>query len=97
MTGKILGHGHKFCNDRVKENYYTIPVFTHNQFRFVFFLSLKGLVWETTRIEIGGKNPTDINFTTIKHQVRFINMVKYFQHSLESFANSMAVVERKKN
>ena len=36
-TGKIIGYGHNFCNLRCKENYYTIPVFAHNQFRFDFF------------------------------------------------------------
>ena len=43
MTGKILGHAHKFCNEGVRENYFTIPVFAQNQFRFDFFLFLKGL------------------------------------------------------
>ena len=99
VTGKILGHAHEFCNDRVRENYHKIPVFGHNQFRFDFFLFLKGLrrnVWETTRIEIEGKNLTDVNFAIIEHQVHFIDMVKYFQQSLESLANSMTVVEREK-
>ena len=50
----------------------------HNQFRFNFSLFLKGLrptVWETTDINIGGKNPTSINFEIIQNRVRFI--VKY--------------------
>ena len=45
-----------------------------------FFLFLKGLrpsVWETTDINIGGKNPTSINFAIIQNQVRFIDTVKY--------------------
>lgn len=68
VTGKIIGYAHDFYNERVRENYYTIPVFAHNQFRFDFFLFLKGIrpsVWETTGIEIGGKNPADINFAII--------------------------------
>ena len=36
-TGKIIGYAHNFCNLRCKENNCTIPVFTHNQFRFDFF------------------------------------------------------------
>ena len=43
VTGKIVGFAHEFCNQKVKENYYTIPVLAHNQFRFDFFLLLKGL------------------------------------------------------
>ena len=53
-------------------------------------------MWETTGIDIGGKNPTDINFAIICNHVRFIVTVKYFQQSLESLANSMTDVEREK-
>ena len=84
---------------RERENYYTIPAFAHNQFRFDFFLFLKGVrrsVWETTGIDNGGKNPTDVNFAIIRHQVRFIDTVKYFQQTLESLATSMTAVEREK-
>ena len=80
VTGKIIGHAHEYCNFQIRENYYTIPVIAHNQFRFDFFLFLKGLrpsVWETTDINIGGKNPTSINFAIIQNQVRFIDTVKY--------------------
>ena len=43
VTGKINGYAHNFCNLKSKENYYAIPVFAHNQFRFDLFLFLKGL------------------------------------------------------
>ena len=68
-----------------------------NQFRFDFFLFLKGLrpsVWETTDINIGGKNPTSVNFAVIQNQVRFIDTVKYYQQSLASLASSMTDIER---
>ena len=68
MTGKIIGFAHKYCNLQIRENYYTIPVIAHKQFRFDFFLFLKGLrpsVWETTDINIGRKNPTDVNYAII--------------------------------
>ena len=32
VTGKIVGFAHDFCNQKCKENFYTIPVFEHNQF-----------------------------------------------------------------
>ena len=38
VTGKILGYAHDFCNQKCKENYYTIPVMAHNQLRFNFVL-----------------------------------------------------------
>ena len=97
VTGKIIGYTHNFCNQRTKENHYTIPVFAHNQFRFDFFLFLKEIrpsVWETSGIEISGRNPTDVNFAIIKSQVCFIDTVKYFQQSLGSLADSMTDTER---
>ena len=97
VTGKIIGYAHSFCNLKCRENYYTIPVLVHNQFRFDSFLILKGLrpsVWETTEIAIGGKNPTDVNFAIIRNQVRFIDTVNYFQQSLASLAESMTDTER---
>ena len=70
VTGKIIGYAHDFCNQKCRENYYTVPVMAHNQFRFDFFLFLKGIrpsVWETTDISIGGKNSTNVNFAIIKN------------------------------
>ena len=97
VTGKIIGYAHDFCNQKCRENFYTIPVMTHNRFRFDFFLFLKGIgpsVWETSEIAIGGRNPTDVNFAIIRNQVRFIDTVKYFQQSLGSLADSMTDTER---
>ena len=97
MTGKIIGFAHNFCNLKCKEKYHTIPVLAHNQFRFDFFLFLKGIrpsVWETSDIAIGGKNPTNVNFANIKSQVKFIDTIKYFQQSLGSLADSMTDEEK---
>ena len=97
VTGKIIGHAHEYCNINFRENYYTIPVIAQNQFRFDFFLFLKGFrpsVWETTDINIGGKNPSSINFAIAQNQVRFIYTVKYYQQSLTSLADSMTNTER---
>ena len=43
VSGEIIGYAHDFCSQKVKENYYTIPLFAHNLFRFDFLLLLKGL------------------------------------------------------
>ena len=97
VTGKIVGYAHEFCNLQTRENYSTIPVLAHNQFRFDFFLLLKGLragVWETTEISIGGKNPTNVNFAIVQNPVRFIDTVKYYQQSLVSLAASMTDIEK---
>ena len=97
VTCKIIGYAYDFRNQKSKENYYTIPVLAHNQFRFDFFLLLKEItpsVWETSEIAIGGKNPTDVNFAIIRNQVRFIDTVKYFQQSLGSLADNMTDIKR---
>ena len=97
MTGKIIGHAHEYCSCQITETFYTVPVIAHNHFRFDFFLFLKGLrlsFWESTDINIGGKNPTSINFAIIQNQVRFIDMIKYYQQSLASLASSMTDIER---
>ena len=81
-----------FAIKKLKKNYYTIPVFAHNQFRSDFFLVLKGLrptVWRTQDISIGRRNPSNVNFAIIRNQVKFIDTVKYFQQSLGNLANSM--------
>ena len=64
VTGKILGYAHDFCNQKCKENYYTIPVMAHNQLRINFVLFLKGI--RPSEIAISGRNPTDVNFAIIR-------------------------------
>ena len=56
---------------------------------------IRPTIWETTDINIGGKNTTDINFAIIQNQVRFIDTVKYFQQSLANLASSMTKIEQK--
>ena len=97
VSGKIIGFVHDFCNEKVRENYYTIPVIARNQFRFDLFFFAQGFrptVWETTDIKIGTKNASNLNFATISNQVRFIDTVKYFQQSLANLASSMSDVEK---
>ena len=97
VTGKVIGYAHDFCNEKCRENYFTIPVIAHNQFRFDFFFYLKGIrpsIWEIKEISIGGKNPTSINYAIIRNQVQFLYTGKFFQQSLASLADSMADTER---
>ena len=97
VSGKIVGFVHEFCHLKVRENYYTIPVIAHNQFRFNFFfimMSIRPTVWETTEIKIGAKNASNVNFAAIGNQVRFIDTIKYFQQSLENLADSMNDAEK---
>ena len=97
ITGNILGYAHTFCNEKVRENYYKIPVIAHNLFRFDFFFLVKGVrasTWKTRDTVIGGKNPTDINFACVGNQVQFIDTIKYFQQSLGTLASSFTSSEK---
>ena len=97
VTGEIKGYALSFCNENGRENYFKIPVVAHNLFRFNFFFLLKGLesgVWRTRDITIGGKNPANINFTSIGNQVQFLDTIKYFQQSLSGLASSLIDKER---
>ena len=51
-------------------------------------------MWETTDINIGAKNASNLNFVAIGNQVRFIDTIKYFQQSLANLAGSMNKVEK---
>lgn len=97
INGEIVGNSHTFCNQKVRENYYKIPVVAHNLFRFDFFFLMKGLrasIWQTRDITIRGKNPTGINFATIGNQVQLIDTIKYFQQSLGGLGGSLTSSEK---
>ena len=81
-----------YCNYKVRESKIKRSVVAPNLFRFDFFFLLKGLragFWKTRDISIGGKNPTNINFTNIGNQVIFTDTIKYFQQSLGKVASSL--------
>ena len=87
ITGEIIGFADSYCNQKIRENYFKIPVVPHNLFRFDFFFLLNGLrsgVWRIIDIKIGGKNPTNINYASIGNQVEFIDTIKYFQQNIFS-------------
>ena len=42
IGGEIIGYAHSFCNAKVRENKYRIPVVVHNFFRFDFFFFIEG-------------------------------------------------------
>ena len=52
-------------------------------------------MWETTRIKIGAKNASNINFALIGNQFRFIDTIRYFQQNLGNLGASMTDIEKK--
>ena len=97
ITGNIYGYAHTFCNEKVRENYFKIPIIAHNLFRFFSLFLAKGLrasVGKTRDIVIGGKNPTDINCAYIGNQIQFIDTIKCFQQSLWRLTSSLTSSEK---
>ena len=79
VTDEILGNVHDFCNWRVRENKTEFAVFVHNFFGFDMFLLLQGFLataWNTKDINKGGTNLTNINFTDISNETKFIDTLK---------------------
>ena len=68
VTGNIIGYAQEFCSAKVRENKDMLTCIVHNFFHFNIFFLLQGirlLVWETKDINMGGKNLTNINYSTI--------------------------------
>ena len=81
VLGEIICYSHSYCNQKIKKNYFKIPVVAHNLFRLNFFFLLKGLIaglWRTKNIKIGGKNPRDRNFVNIGNQFNFLTDLNIF-------------------
>ena len=46
VTGEMLGFAHHYCNEKVRENYFKIPVIVHILFKFdFFFLTERFKIW----------------------------------------------------
>ena len=70
VTGNIIGYAQEFCSAKVRENKDMLTCIVHNFFHFNIFFLLQGirlLVWETKDINMGGKNLTNINYSTIRN------------------------------
>ena len=97
ITSKILRYTHDFCNLRVKENIFQIPVIAHNLFGFDLYYFIKGYVtsaWCSKELKIGGNNLTHINFSNITGEIKFIDSLKYYQKSLAELASTLPDEEK---
>ena len=82
VSGEIIGYAHDFCNWKVRENKYEIPLIGHNFLGFDVFYMVKGFCsscWGTKELDIGGTNLTNANFTNIRNQVKITDTLKYYQ------------------
>ena len=93
IIGKRLGYTHDFCNLRVKENIFQIPVIAHNLFGFDLYYFIKEYVasaWCSKELKIGGSNLNHIDFSNITGEINFIDSLKYYQKSLAELASTLS-------
>ena len=85
ITGEIIGHSHDFCNWKVRENAFEIPLTGHNFLGLDIFYMVKGYrssCWGTKELEMGGTNLTNVNYANIRNQIKKIDTLKYYQTTL---------------
>ena len=98
ITGKIIGYSHDFCNTSVVEKPSPdIPVIVHNLFSFDLYYFIKGYIasaWCSKSLNIAGNNLTQINFSNIAGEIKFIDSLKFYQKSLAELASTLSVEEK---
>ena len=91
ITGEIIGHTHDFCNWKVRENTFEIPLIGHNFLGFDIFYMVKGYrssCWGTKEFEMGGINLTNVNYANIRNQIKITDILKYYQTTLAGLAST---------
>ena len=64
----------------------------HNLFGFDYWYFMKGFSttsWCTKELSAGGTNLTNLNFSNIKGEIKFMDSLKYYQRSLAELTSSM--------
>ena len=62
-----------------------IPCIAHNLFGFDFWFFMKGFsatFWCSKELSVAGTNLTNLNFSSLKSEIKFIDSLKYCQRSL---------------
>ena len=97
ITGQIIGYSHDFCNTKVIElENPEIPCIAHNLFGFDYCFFMKGYSttsWCSSQLTAGGTNLTNLNFSNLKGELKFIDSLKYYQRSLAELTSSMDKIE----
>ena len=100
ITGEIHGYTHDFCNKRVLElENPEIPCIAHNLFGFDFWFFMKSFsttAWRSKELSAGGTNLTNLNFSSIRGEIKFIDSLKYYRRSLAELTSSMDKIEIEK-
>ena len=97
LTGQIYGYLHSFSNLKVRGNKYFLRLFAQNLLELDLFFAVKGIklcVSRTKNLSISGSNLTNINYTNISDQVKFTDIMKYYQQSLVNLAEIITEEEK---
>ena len=91
ITREIKGHSHDFCNWKVREIAFEIPLIGHNFWGFDIVYMVKGYrssCWGTKEFEMGGTNLTNVNYANIRNQINIIDSLKYYQTTLAGLTST---------
>ena len=91
VSSEIFGYSHDFCNWNVRENKLEIPLIGHNFLGFDIFYIVKGYRssrWETNDLDMGGTNLTNVNYCSIRNQIKIIDTLKYYQTTLAGLTST---------
>ena len=98
ITGKIHGYAHDFCNTKVTEKTaLDIPVIAHNLFGFDLYYFIKGYIastWCSKELNIRGPNLTQISFSNIAGEIKFIDNLKHYQKRLAELTSTFSDKEK---
>ena len=97
LTGQIYGYLHSFSNWKVRENKYFLRLFAQNLLELDLFFVVKGIklcASRTKNLSISGSNLTNINYTNIPDQVKFTDIMKYYQQSPVNLAETITEEEK---
>ena len=98
VSGEIFGYAHDFCNWKVRENKYEIPLIGHNFLGFDIFYMVKGYrssCWGTKEFSIGGTNLTNVNYANVKNQIKIIGTLRYYRTTLAGLTSTSDEKEKK--
>ena len=74
-----------------------IPFIAHNLFGFDLYYFIKGYIgsaWYSKSLNIAGHNLTQINFSSITGEIKFIDSLKFYQKNLGDLASTLSEEEK---
>ena len=96
-TGKIHGYAYDFCNRKARENQNIFRRAQHTTSLCSVFFLVKGIclsVWRIKDFCIGRSNLTYVNFPNLGEQIKFADILIYYQQTLACLAKPVTPKEK---